>query len=83
MDDYSGDHLESDAKNDGRDMYYKSCVESSGYDYSNTGRAYDESHQIYDLSKTHNLCNEYYSDESFDHDEISYGDESAYVGVES
>ncbi|MCE3215797.1 hypothetical protein HAX54_003576 [Datura stramonium] len=52
IDDYSGDDCESDAKSDGRDMYYNSYDESGGYDDSNTSQTYDESHQICDLSKS-------------------------------
>ncbi|MCD9644505.1 hypothetical protein HAX54_032759, partial [Datura stramonium] len=83
MDVYSGDDWESNAKNDGKDMYYNSCDESSGYNDSNTSKTYDESHQICDLSKTYNLCDEYCSDEYSDYDDISYGDECTYVEVGS
>ncbi|MCD9645949.1 hypothetical protein HAX54_035369, partial [Datura stramonium] len=81
MDDYSGDDWKSDAKNDGRDMYYNFCDECGCYDDSNTSQTYDKSHYICDLSKTHNLFDEYCSDESHKYDEISYGGECAYVGV--
>ncbi|MCD7465229.1 hypothetical protein HAX54_000887, partial [Datura stramonium] len=64
-------------------MYYNFCDECSGYDDSNTSQIYDESHKICDLSKTNNICDEYYSDEFSDYDEISYSDECAYVGVGS
>ena len=82
MDYSSEEEWESDAEDDRR-AYNDSCEEYGGYDESNS-QTYDESYQICDSSEGNNICDDYSSDESFDYDDISYGDECAdYVEVGS